>query len=82
MRRTATRALPFDAATVLFDLAEVAERTGTVDAPITYPIIAGIVVALAGTALIPLALKPGQEASDALIERKGVTKTSVKNRKK
>ena len=37
----------------------------------TVPIAAAVVVTLVSTAIIPLALKPGQEAADQMFKREG-----------
>ncbi|GFH15726.1 predicted protein, partial [Haematococcus lacustris] len=51
-------------------LADAAERTGTVDAPIEYAVGLGIVVSLAASLAVPLYLKRGQEAADNIFQGK------------
>ncbi|KAG2493058.1 hypothetical protein HYH03_008721 [Edaphochlamys debaryana] len=59
-RRVAARALPME----MLQLA--VAGTGEVEAPIGVVIGAAILVTIAGTALIPLALSPGQKAADQI----------------
>mmetsp|Transcript_24591 Transcript_24591/g.63378 ORF Transcript_24591/g.63378 Transcript_24591/m.63378 type:complete len:106 (-) Transcript_24591:356-673(-) len=51
-------------------IATLAERTGEVEAPIGLAVGIGVVVSLAGTALIPLILKPGDDASKQIFDAK------------
>eukprot|EP00877_Chromochloris_zofingiensis_P005040 jgi/Chrzof1/14537/Cz09g06150.t1 len=49
---------------------ELVAAAGDVDAPIGVAVGAAVVVTIAVTLLLPLALKPGQEAADKIFEAK------------
>lgn len=59
---------------LMYQLAEVAangKEFGSVNVDLSVPIGAAVVVTLIATAIIPLALKPGQEAADKMFQREG-----------